>query len=237
MARAEDCIRIRGARTHNLKNIDLDLPRQRLIAIVGVSGSGKSSLAFDTLYAEGQRRYLEALSTHARQWLAPLAAAEVDVIEGLPPAIAIVPAAAGRNPRSTVGTLTEILDYTRVLFARLGTPHCPEHDIALEAHTTDQIVDAILALPPGERWMLLAPLPAARVRERRLALDELQAQGFTRVCIAGTVHELDQLPRWAVAFGSAPNCARAWLSRSKPRCGCPAAWHGSRRSRATPARH
>src|SRR5689334_7906025 len=160
---AMDFIRIRGARTHNLKNIDLDLPREKLIVITGLSGSGKSSLAFDTIYAEGQRRYVESLSAYARQFLSVMEKPDVDHIEGLCPAIAIEQKATSHNPRSTVGTITEIYDYLRLLFARVGTPRCPEHGIPLEAQTVSQMVDATLALNPERRYMLLAPV----IRERK----------------------------------------------------------------------
>src|SRR5688500_1723115 len=158
-----DTIRIRGARTHNLKNIDLDLPRDKLIVITGLSGSGKSSLAFDTIYAEGQRRYVESLSAYARQFLSVMEKPDIDHIEGLSPAIAIEQKATSHNPRSTVGTITEIYDYLRLLFARVGQPRCPEHDTPLEAQTISQMVDATLALDPDKRFMLLAPV----IRERK----------------------------------------------------------------------
>jgi excinuclease ABC subunit A len=151
-------ISIRGARTHNLKNIDLDIPRNQLVVITGLSGSGKSSLAFDTLYAEGQRRYVESLSTYARQFLQLMDKPDVDVIEGLSPAISIEQKATSHNPRSTVGTVTEIHDYLRLLFARAGTPYCPDHGLPLQAQTVSQMVDAVLALPPDTRLMILAPL-------------------------------------------------------------------------------
>ncbi len=158
MALQQQSISIRGARTHNLKNIDLDIPRNRLVVITGLSGSGKSSLAFDTLYAEGQRRYVESLSTYARQFLQLMDKPDVDVIEGLSPAISIEQKATSHNPRSTVGTVTEIHDYLRRLFARGGTPHCPEHDLPLQSQTVSQMVDAVLALPQDTRLMILAPL-------------------------------------------------------------------------------
>jgi excinuclease ABC subunit A len=159
-------IRIRGARTHNLKNINLDLPRDKLIVITGLSGSGKSSLAFDTLYAEGQRRYVESLSAYARQFLQLMEKPDVDLIEGLSPAISIEQKATSHNPRSTVGTVTEIHDYLRLLFARAGTPYCPEHGQALEAQTVSQMVDHVLALPEDTRLMILAPVVAARKGEQ-----------------------------------------------------------------------
>jgi excinuclease ABC subunit A len=188
-------IRIRGARTHNLKNISLDLPRERLVVITGLSGSGKSSLAFDTLYAEGQRRYVESLSAYARQFLQLMEKPDVDLIEGLSPAIAIEQKAASHNPRSTVGTVTEIHDYLRLLFARAGTPYCPEHGLALQAQTVAQMVDHVVALPEDTRLLILAPVVAGRKGEQANLLDELRAQGFTRVRIDGKVHELDSAPR------------------------------------------
>jgi excinuclease ABC subunit A len=189
-----DTIRIRGARTHNLQNIDLDLPRDRLIVITGLSGSGKSSLAFDTLYAEGQRRYVESLSAYARQFLSIMEKPDVDHIEGLSPAIAIEQKATSHNPRSTVGTITEIYDYLRLLFARTGTPHCPEHATVLEAQTVSQMVDHVLALPEGSRLMLLAPVVEARKGEHQRVLEDLRAQGFIRARIDGRVIELDEPP-------------------------------------------
>jgi excinuclease ABC subunit A len=189
--RVMDKIRIRGARTHNLKNINLELPREQLVVITGLSGSGKSSLAFDTLYAEGQRRYVESLSAYARQFLELMEKPDVDLIEGLSPAIAIEQKAASHNPRSTVGTVTEIHDYLRLLFARVGTPYCPEHGTALEAQTVAQMVDQVLALPEDARLMILAPVVAGRKGEQAELLEELRAQGFTRVRVDGKVHELD----------------------------------------------
>ena len=192
-----DSIRIRGARTHNLKNLSVELPRNKLVVITGLSGSGKSSFAFDTLYAEGQRRYVESLSAYARQFLELMAKPEVDLIEGLSPAIAIEQKAASHNPRSTVGTVTEIHDYLRLLFARAGTPYCPEHGLALEAQTVSEMIDQLAALPEDTRIMVLAPVVAGRKGEQADLLDELRAQGFTRVRIDGTVHELDGKPRLA----------------------------------------
>ncbi len=189
-----DTIKIRGARTHNLKNIDLDLPRDRLIVITGLSGSGKSSLAFDTVYAEGQRRYVESLSAYARQFLSMMEKPDVDHIEGLSPAISIEQKTTSHNPRSTVGTITEIYDYLRLLFARAGTPRCPQHDLPLEAQTVSQMVDQVLALPEGTRLMLLAPVVSERKGEHHKLLAELNAQGFIRARIDGEIHELDQPP-------------------------------------------
>jgi len=190
-----DTIRIRGARTHNLQNIDLDLPRDKLIIITGLSGSGKSSLAFDTLYAEGQRRYVESLSAYARQFLSIMEKPDVDHIEGLSPAISIEQKSTSHNPRSTVGTITEIYDYLRLLFARTGTPHCPKHGAVLEAQTVSQMVDHVLALPEGSRLILLAPVVEARKGEHLQVLEDLRAQGFVRARIDGKVIELDQPPK------------------------------------------
>ncbi len=190
-----DIIRIRGARTHNLKDIDLDLPRNRLVVITGLSGSGKSSLAFDTLYAEGQRRYVESLSAYARQFLQLMEKPDVDLIEGLSPAISIEQKTASHNPRSTVGTVTEIHDYLRLLFARVGTPQCPEHHLDLTAQTVSQMVDHVLALTPDSRLMILAPVIVDRKGEHNELLDELRAQGFVRVRVNGEVYEMDALPK------------------------------------------
>src|SRR5512144_1204480 len=190
-------IRIRGARTHNLKNVNLDLPRHRLIVVTGLSGSGKISLAFDTLYAEGQRRYVESLSAYARQFLQLMEKPDVDLIEGLSPAISIEQKATSHNPRSTVGTVTEIHDYLRLLYARVGTPYCPEHGTALRAQTVAQMVDHVLALPAETRLMILAPVIAGRKGENTELFEELRAQGFTRVRVDGRVHELDAAPRLA----------------------------------------
>ena len=190
-----DTIRIRGARTHNLKNLNLELPRNKLVVVTGLSGSGKSSLAFDTLYAEGQRRYVESLSAYARQFLQLMEKPDVDLIEGLSPAIAIEQKAASHNPRSTVGTVTEIHDYLRLLFARVGTPHCPDHAQPLEAQSVAQMVDHVLALPENTRLMILAPLVAGRKGEQADLFEELRAQGFTRVRVDGKVFDLDAAPR------------------------------------------
>ena len=188
-------ISIRGARTHNLKNIDLDIPRNQLVVITGLSGSGKSSLAFDTLYAEGQRRYVESLSTYARQFLQLMDKPDVDVIEGLSPAISIEQKATSHNPRSTVGTVTEIHDYLRLLFARAGTPFCPEHDLPLQAQTVSQMVDAVLALPSDTRLMILAPLAREKKGEFLDVFDDMQAQGYVRFRIDGQAYDFDNLPQ------------------------------------------
>jgi excinuclease ABC subunit A len=188
-------IDIRGARTHNLKNIDLRLPRDKLIVFTGLSGSGKSSLAFDTIYAEGQRRYVESLSAYARQFLSMMEKPDVDHIDGLSPAISIEQKSTSHNPRSTVGTVTEIHDYLRLLFARAGTPRCPDHGVTLEAQTVSQMVDQVLAMPEGSRLMLLAPVVADRKGEHVQLMQDLQAQGFIRARINGEVYELDDPPK------------------------------------------
>ena len=193
-----DTIRIRGARTHNLKNIDLDLPRDSLIVITGLSGSGKSSLAFDTIYAEGQRRYVESLSAYARQFLSVMEKPDVDHIEGLSPAISIEQKSTSHNPRSTVGTITEIYDYLRLLFARVGTPRCPDHGIPLEAQTVSQMVDATLAMNPEHRYMLLAPIVRERKGEHLQIFEQLRAQGFVRARVDGVLYELDAVPALAL---------------------------------------
>lgn len=190
-----ELIKIRGARTHNLKNINLDLPRNKLIVITGLSGSGKSSLAFDTLYAEGQRRYVESLSAYARQFLQLMEKPDVDLIEGLSPAIAIEQKATSHNPRSTVGTVTEIHDYMRLLFARVGDPQCPDHGITLTAQSVSQMVDHVLQLPADTRLMILAPLVVDRKGEQVDLFDELRAQGFVRLRINGKAYEIDALPK------------------------------------------
>ncbi len=189
-----DKILVRGARTHNLKNIDLDIPRDKLIVVTGLSGSGKSSLAFDTLYAEGQRRYVESLSTYARQFLSMMEKPEIDHIEGLSPAISIEQKSTSHNPRSTVGTITEIYDYLRLLFARAGEPRCPEHDLPLKAQTISQMVDQVLALPEGSKLMLLAPVVQDRKGEHLHTISNLRAQGFVRARINGIVVDLDEAP-------------------------------------------
>ncbi|MCC7549629.1 MAG: excinuclease ABC subunit UvrA [Burkholderiales bacterium] len=192
-----ELIRVRGARTHNLKNIDVDLPRNRLVVITGLSGSGKSSLAFDTLYAEGQRRYVESLSAYARQFLQLMEKPDVDLIEGLSPAISIEQKAASHNPRSTVGTVTEIHDYLRLLFARAGEPRCPDHGAALAAQSVSQMVDHVLELPEDTRLMILSPLVVGRKGEQHDLIEDLRAQGFVRVRIDGQVYELDSGPKLA----------------------------------------
>ncbi len=192
-----ELIKIRGARTHNLKNINLDIPRNKLVVITGLSGSGKSSLAFDTLYAEGQRRYVESLSAYARQFLQLMEKPDVDLIEGLSPAIAIEQKATSHNPRSTVGTVTEIHDYLRLLYARVGDPFCPEHGIKLSAQSVAQMVDHVLQLPVDTKLMILAPSVVGRKGEQQDLFDELRAQGFIRIRLDGVIYEIDQLPKLA----------------------------------------
>jgi len=189
-----DTIQVRGARTHNLKNIDLDIPRDKLVVITGLSGSGKSSLAFDTLYAEGQRRYVESLSTYARQFLSMMEKPDMDHIEGLSPAISIEQKSTSHNPRSTVGTITEIYDYLRLLYARVGEPRCPDHGHNLQAQTVSQMVDTVLALPEGSKLMLLAPVVRDRKGEHLHVFEELRAGGFVRARVDGIVTDLDDLP-------------------------------------------
>lgn len=190
-----DTIHIRGARTHNLKNIDLDIPRHQLVVITGLSGSGKSSLAFDTLYAEGQRRYVESLSAYARQFLQMMEKPDVDLIEGLSPAISIEQKATSHNPRSTVGTVTEIHDYLRLLYARVGTPYCPEHNLPLSSQTVSQMVDHILNLPEESRVMILAPAVRGRKGEFLEYFADLQVQGFARVRVDGEVYAIEEVPK------------------------------------------
>src|SRR6059036_1876738 len=185
-----DSIVIKGAAEHNLKHVDLVLPRNKLIVLTGLSGSGKSSLAFDTIYAEGQRRYVESLSAYARQFLEMMEKPEVESIEGLSPAISIEQKTTSRNPRSTVGTVTEIYDYLRLLFARIGTPHCPTCGKTIAAQTVQQIVDAVLALGPGARLAVLAPIVRGRKGEYRKELREAAKKGFVRARVDGAMHEL-----------------------------------------------
>jgi excinuclease ABC subunit A len=209
-----DTIRIRGARTHNLKNLDIELPRDRLIVITGLSGSGKSSLAFDTIYAEGQRRYVESLSSYARQFLSMMEKPDVEHIEGLSPAISIEQKSTSHNPRSTVGTITEIHDYLRLLFARVGTPRCPDHGHALQAQTVSQMVDGALALPDSARYMLLAPVVRERKGEHVQVFEQLRAQGLVRVRVNGEMHELEAVPKLALRQ---KHTIEAVIDRFRPR--------------------
>ena len=189
-----DVIRIRGAREHNLKNISLDIPRNKLVVITGLSGSGKSSLAFDTIYAEGQRRYIESLSSYARQFLGMLEKPDCDQITGLSPAIAIEQRTSARNPRSTVGTVTEIYDYLRLLFARIGKPYCPKCGKPISSQTTDQIVDVLLALPEGTNLIVLAPLIRSRKGEYKELLVKAKRRGYIRVRVDRKLYEIDEVP-------------------------------------------
>ena len=191
---AEEFIRIRGAREHNLKNIDLDIPREKLVVITGLSGSGKSSLAFDTIFAEGQRRYVESLSAYARQFLGMLEKPDVDHIDGLSPAISIDQKGASRNPRSTVGTVTEVYDYLRLLFARIGVPHCPQCGREISQQTVQQMVDTLLNLPDGTRYMILAPIVQDRKGEYRQVFEDARKAGYVRVRVDGTVYDLEETP-------------------------------------------
>ncbi|HUH30116.1 MAG TPA: excinuclease ABC subunit UvrA [Rhodanobacter sp.] len=216
---AMEFISIRGARTHNLKNIDLDLPRDKLIVITGLSGSGKSSLAFDTIYAEGQRRYVESLSAYARQFLSVMEKPDVDHIEGLSPAISIEQKSTSHNPRSTVGTITEIYDYLRLLYARVGTPRCPDHGYPLEAQTVSQMVDQVIALASDpataeQRYMLLAPVIRERKGEHAQVFEQLRAQGYVRVRVDGELYEIDAVPPLALR---AKHTIEAVIDRFRPR--------------------
>src|SRR5215471_13806519 len=189
---AIDRVTIRGARQHNLKNISLSIPRGSLTVVTGLSGSGKSSLAFDTIYAEGQRRYVESLSAYARQFLEQMEKPDVDSIEGLSPAISIEQKTTSKNPRSTVGTVTEIYDYLRVLFARIGIPHCPECGNAISSQTVQQMVDRVLAQPAGTRLLVLAPVVRGRKGEYKKLFGDLQRQGYVRVRVNGQLRELSE---------------------------------------------
>src|ERR671923_1020900 len=195
MQRMDDFIRIRGAREHNLRSIDVDLPRNSLVVITGLSGSGKSSLAFDTIYADGQRRYVESLSAYARQFLELMQKPDVDSISGLSPAIAIEQKTTSRNPRSTVGTVTEIYDYMRLLFARIGIPYSPVTGLPIESQTVTQMVDRVLELPEGTRLYLLAPIVRGRKGEYRKELAELMKKGFQRVKVNGAFYEIPDAPK------------------------------------------
>ena len=191
---ALDKLIIRGAREHNLRSIDLEIPRDRLVVITGLSGSGKSSLAFDTIYAEGQRRYVESLSSYARQFLGLMEKPDVDQIEGLSPAISIDQKGSGRNPRSTVGTVTEVYDYLRLLFARVGQPHCPECGDPISQQTPQQIVNSILEMEEGARLLILAPIIKDRKGHHKSVFENLQAQGYVRVRVNGELFEIGEAP-------------------------------------------
>ncbi len=188
---SDSSIVIRGAREHNLRDIDVSIPRDQLVVITGLSGSGKSSLAFDTIYAEGQRRYVESLSSYARQFLGQMDKPDLDSIDGLSPAVSIDQKTTSKNPRSTVGTVTEIYDYLRLLFARVGTPHCPECGRVIERQTTDQVADKVLAAGEGRRAFVLAPVVRGRKGEYTKLFEDLRAEGFSRVRVDGEVRSLD----------------------------------------------
>ena len=216
-------IRIRGARMHNLKNISVDLPRNRLIVFTGLSGSGKSTLAFDTLYAEGQRRYVESLSTYARQFLGQMDKPEVDRLDGLSPAVAIEQKTTGRNPRSTVGTVTEIYDYLRLLFARAGQPHCPQCGAPIRAQSIADMIDLLMAEPEGTKCVLLAPVVRRRKGEHEQVLQKLRREGYVRVRVDGEMlqlagdirlektkfHSIEAVTGWS----SGPVCTGGWTNR------------------------
>ena len=189
---AQDKIIVRGARTHNLKNINVDIPRNQLVVITGLSGSGKSSLAFDTIFAEGQRRYVESLSAYARQFLGQMEKPAVDPIAGLSPAVSIDQRGAGSNPRSTVGTVTEIYDYLRLLYARVGIPHCPVCGREVQQQTSDQIVDAVAALPEGRRIQILAPLIKDRKGHHQQIFEDIRKAGYVRVRVDGTIYDVNE---------------------------------------------
>lgn len=194
MQKKNDNLVIKGARTHNLQNISVDIPKNKLVVITGLSGSGKSSLAFDTIYAEGQRRYVESLSAYARQFLDRMNKPDVDLIEGLSPAISIEQKSTSHNPRSTVGTVTEIHDYLRLLFARAGEPHCPEHHHKLEAQTVSQIVDNIFLIGEDKKIIVLSPVIVGQKGSHKDLIDELRSQGFIRIRLNGKIYEIDDLP-------------------------------------------
>lgn len=227
-----DKIEVRGARTHNLKNINLVIPRDKLIVVTGLSGSGKSSLAFDTLYAEGQRRYVESLSAYARQFLSLMEKPDVDHIEGLSPAISIEQKSTSHNPRSTVGTITEIHDYLRLLFARVGEPRCPDHDVPLAAQTVSQMVDNVLSQPEGKRLMLLAPIIKERKGEHTKTLENLASQ-VTSVLVLMAKSAIFPIRRnwnckrniplkwWLIASRCVTISPNVWQSRLKPRWSFP----------------
>ena len=196
MSEKKEYIRIRGAREHNLKNIDVNIPRNEFVVLTGLSGSGKSSLAFDTIYAEGQRRYMESLSSYARQFLGQMEKPDVDDIQGLSPAISIDQKSTNRNPRSTVGTVTEIYDYLRLLYARVGIPHCPKCGRVIEKQTVDQIVDTLMALPERTKIQLLAPIVRGRKGEHVKILDNARRSGYVRVRIDGNLYDLSEEIKW-----------------------------------------
>ena len=187
-------IKIRGARQHNLKNVDIDIPRNQLVVMTGLSGSGKSSLAFDTIYAEGQRRYVESLSSYARQFLGQMEKPNVDTIEGLSPAISIDQKTTSNNPRSTVSTITEIYDYLRLLYARAGTPYCPNHDIEISSQTIEEMVDEIMKLPERTRIQVFSPIIRGKKGQHKKVFEDLHKEGFARVIVDGEMYDVDDVP-------------------------------------------
>ena len=201
-------IRIQGAREHNLKNINLEIPRDKLVVLTGLSGSGKSSLAFDTIYAEGQRRYVESLSSYARQFLGQMEKPDIDSIEGLSPAISIDQRGASRNPRSTVGTVTEVYDYLRLLYARIGSPHCPRCGKLIDRQTVDQMIDNLERYPEGTRLILMAPIVRGRKGEFGKLFDDLRKSGYARVRVDGQLFELDE----EIRLGKIANTRSKWFS-------------------------
>lgn len=221
----KDQIIVKGARQHNLKNITVEIPRDKLVVITGLSGSGKSSLAFDTIYAEGQRRYVESLSAYARQFLGQMDKPDVDYIEGLSPAISIDQKTTSRNPRSTVGTVTEIYDYLRLLFARIGEPHCPKCGKLIERQTVQQIVDHVLAMPQGTRFMVMAPLVRGRKGEHAKIMDQMRKAGYVRMFVDGEVRTLDEeIKLEKIKSTACPWLSTAWLCVTALRSALPILW-------------
>ena len=224
-----DTIDIRGAREHNLKGIDLTLPRDRLIVITGLSGSGKSSLAFDTIYAEGQRRYVESLSAYARQFLGQMEKPDVDHIDGLSPAISIDQKGTSKNPRSTVGTVTEIYDYLRLLYARIGHPHCPNCGREISKQSIEQITDQVLALPEGTRLMVTAPMVQGRKGEHREVFEEARRNGFVRARVDGELRDLSENRSRSTRSSSTTSRSSSTASSSTPSCAAGSTSRSSRR--------
>ena len=231
----QEYIHVKGAREHNLKNIDIKIPRDKLVVLTGLSGSGKSSLAFDTIYAEGQRRYVESLSSYARQFLGQMDKPDVDYIDGLSPAISIDQKTTSQNPRSTVGTVTEIYDYMRLLWARIGTPHCPKCGKEIHQQTIDQIIDRLMALEEKTRVQLLAPVIRGKKGEHVKVFEDARKQGYVRVRVDGEIHDLSEefklakprsttLRSLLTALSSVRTPADALRIRSKPPRRCPAVW-------------
>ena len=221
----QDKLIVKGARQHNLKNITVEIPRDKLVVITGLSGSGKSSLAFDTIYAEGQRRYVESLSAYARQFLGQMDKPEVDYIEGLSPAISIDQKTTSRNPRSTVGTVTEIYDYLRLLFARVGEPHCPCCGELIEQQTVQQIVDRVLEMEQGTKFMIMAPIVRGRKGEHVKVLDDMRRQGYVRMYVDGEVRTLDEEIKLEKNKSTAfPSLSTVWQCVRESNNACPTLW-------------